>query len=312
MKSNLKVILSYALFIFLLIYIFKYADFDIQKLASISLWDFILLSIWSIAFLIFNGITLKLSMEAFKGKISFSKAFYISQYFSLFNYLPLKAGIIAEGAYLKVKYNFPLNKYIVGTILVYLANFFVYFLAGIPLIIFFDFSRVFQIIRPLYLILFLITILVLILAYLFLPESIKNKHKYFKYLNHLFQSRRDLLESGRYIFYLIFASIIVLFITTARLSVIFGVLNYQISFYITLMLAILAGFSFIVALTPGNLVVREAFLGGLTYVMIGDANIGIIASVFMRLFDLIWLIIFGAISSFKLNKYDLQISEKNI
>jgi len=36
---------------------------------------------------------------------------------------------------------------------------------------------------------------------------------------------------------------------------------------------------------------------------IGDANIGIIASVFMRLFDLLWLIVFGAISSFKLSAH---------
>lgn len=300
MRKNAKIILSYTLFIFILVYIFKYTNFEFDKLLSISLGDFFILSFLSIVILFLNSYVLKLVMEAFRGKIALSDAFYISQYFGLFNYLPLKAGIIAEGTYLRVKHDFPVNKYIAGTVLVYLANFLTYFLVGAVLILIFDFSRVFQIIQPLYLILFLIAILIFILTYLFLPESIKNKNKYLGYLEHLFQSRKDLLESGRYIFYLIFASVIILFITAARLSAIFGALDYQISFHIVLMLAILTGFSFIVALTPGNLIVREAFLGGLTYIMVGDANIGIIASVFMRLFDLFWLVIFGAISAFKI------------
>lgn len=300
MKKNIKVILSYALFIFLLIYIFKYADFDIQKLASISLWNFFLLSVLSIITLLQNAATLKLSLAVFKKEISFCESFYISQYFSLFNYLPLKAGIIAEGAYLKIKHNFPVNKFITATILVYLSNFFVYFLVGIWLIIFFDFSQVFKAINPVYFILFILAVLVLIAAYLFLPESIKNKHKYLKYLEYLFQSRKDILNSGRHIGYLIIAAAIVLFVMALRFLVIFNVLNYSIPFYIVLMLAILTGFSFIVALTPGNLVVREAFLGGLTYIIMGDANIGVVASVIMRLFDLFWLIIFGTVSAFKL------------
>ncbi len=301
MKKNIKVILSYALFIFLLIYIFKYANFDFHKLISVSLRDFLILSILSIIPFFLNGSTLKLSMAIFKNQIAFSEAFYVSQYFSLFNYLPLKAGIIAEGTYLKIKHGFPINKYIAGAILVYLANFLIYFLVGAPLILFFDFSRVFKIISPVYLVLFILIILACIFIYLFLPESVKDKHKYLKYLEYLFQSRKDLLDSGKYVIYLIFVSAAVLLVMALRLLVIFNVLNYSIPFHIVLMLAILAGFSFIVALTPGNLVVREAFLGGLTYIMIGDANVGIIASVFMRLFDLLWLIVFGAISSFKLS-----------
>lgn len=299
--KKLKIIISYVLFALVLIYIFKYASFDLNKLASVSLWNFFIISSFSIFLLLFNGAALKLVIETFKGEIAFGESFYISQYFSLFNYLPLKAGIIAEGTYLKMKHNFPINKYISGTILAYLTNFLIYFLVGAPLILFFDFSRVFQIISPVYLILFLSVILISVLIYLFLPESVKDKHRYLKYLEYLFQSRGDLFESGRYIFYLAVVSAAVLFTVAWRLEIIFNVLNYTIPFYIVLMLAILTGFSFIVALTPGNLVVREAFLGGLTYVMLGDANIGIIASVIMRLFDLLWLIIFGAISAFKLN-----------
>ncbi len=150
-KKNLKIILSCALFALILVYVFKYANFNLQKLLSISPENFFLLSVWSIILLFFNGATLKLSMEAFKGRISFREAFYISQYFSLFNFLPLKAGVIAEGAYLKLKHGFPVNKYIAGTVLVYLANFFIYLLIGAFLVLFFDFSRIFQIIRPLYL-----------------------------------------------------------------------------------------------------------------------------------------------------------------
>ncbi len=300
MKNNLKIILSYALFVFLLLYIFKYADFDIQKMTSISLWNFFLLSVLSIIALLQNAAALKLSLAVFKKIISFREAFYISQYFSLFNYLPLKAGIIAEGAYLKIKHNFPVNKYIAGSILVYLTNFFVYFLVGAWLIIFFDFSRVFEAINPVYFIFFILAVLVLIALYLFLPESIKDKHKYLKYLEYLFQSRKDILNSGRHTSYLIIVAAIVLFIMALRLSVIFSVLNYSINFYIVLMLAILTGFSFIVALTPGNLIVREAFLGGLTYIMMGDANIGVVASVIMRFFDLLWLLILGSYSFFKL------------
>ncbi|MBI5079623.1 flippase-like domain-containing protein [Candidatus Wolfebacteria bacterium] len=298
-KNFIKASAGYVLFLLLIFYILRFTNFDWHVLRSISAGYFWVLSFISVIFLVQNGIGLKLIVGFFKSKIGFIEAFHLSQFFDLLNYLPFKAGMIALGAHLKRNHNLPMNKYAAGTILVYTLNSIIYFIVGGWLVYFYNFSAIFRVVSPLYLSLFIGAVFAFALLYFFLPEF-KKDNRYFRYFNFLFQHRGDLVESKKYIFFSALLSLTVLFISALRIDILLKILNYHTPFYVSLMLAVLAGFSFIVAFTPGNLVVREAFLGGLTYLLIGNANIGIVISMFMRVFDLFWLLIFGSYSFFKL------------
>lgn len=292
----------YLIFFLILVFIFKYADFDLSRLKLFTFFDIAMISIITVLMLVQNSVGLKFQMAIFNFSIKLKEAFFISQFYALLNYLPLKAGLIGEAAQLKMKYGFALNKFILSGIIIYVLNVLSFILIGAFIFLYYDFSFLFEVINIWYLVIFLILFFTTIIIYFLFPIKINTRSEYLNHLNLFFENKNVILNSKAHIFYLFLLIFASLFLIALRLYIYLHALGYDVSFHVVVLMGVFTGLSFFFSFTPGGIGVKEAFLGVMTYLLIGDATIGVVLSMINRVFDLSGLVLFGSYSFLQLKK----------
>lgn len=307
MSKRWKTILGYALGLTLLVYLFATLQFDWNKLAHLSWFDFIWLSILSIFLLCLNGWALSPQLTLFGLSIPKKEAFFIPQFYGLLNYLPLKAGLIGEGIQLNLRYGLPYRKYISANILVYAINFFLYALIALILFIFFPFNSIFPFAKPVYFLVFLAVIVLGVLIYIFLPRQIAS-HKVFAFF---FEDREKIWAGRKHVLTLTIITALSLIFTALRLFLVFRIFGYDMSVASALVMSILANLAFLFGLTPGGLGIRETFMGVLSFFIFQDISVGVVISMITRIFDFVWGAVFGAYAFHFLNQVNFFQKNEN-
>ncbi|MBU4487132.1 MAG: flippase-like domain-containing protein, partial [Candidatus Delongbacteria bacterium] len=263
--------------------------------------DFMLLSgVMLIGYInTFFAVNIQLNMLEVKEKKS--NILFLALATNLLNYLPAKGGMLSLGTFLKVKKKVPLNKFVFTTMLIYI----VVTLVTLLLSLFFLFDekmlRVYNRINFVWiLIVILFTIVAVMSAYIFAKKNKNNKLSQY-YL--LFVSNKNLILKNKLnLFYTILAIIGGIAVFSIRMYISFGIAGYNISFYHAFLIGVIANLSFFLSFTPGGLGVKEGFVAGITFLLFGNAGIGVVASLVDRAVNLILTIITGLVAIKYLDK----------
>jgi uncharacterized membrane protein YbhN (UPF0104 family) len=300
--------LIYGVAILMVVGLLHYTNFDPRVLGTISPLHIGLIGGLTFLLLLHNAIGLVIFMSLFRYTISFFEAWHISQFYSLLNYLPLKAGLIGEAAHLKMRYGFPINTFVLGTVVIYALNFLAYGLLSAGAFVFVD-PTVFRtfvegINVPLLLFLGGVGIL-LLLVFFFAPLTFSNGNKYTAHLNLLLQHRKELWRArGTLVWFFALISVGII-IFALRLMASFAAVGAPVSIPLAIILAVAAQFAFLFSITPAGLGVREAFLGGLTFLVLGDSGVGVAVALLNRLFDVAFVGIVGGLSFIRMRQTDM-------
>lgn len=306
--SIVKKILIYIILFILLFWFISKTDFDFSVLYNMSLTDFMLLSgVMLLGYLnTFFAINVQLDMLEVNEKKS--NILFLSLATNLLNYLPAKGGMLSLGTFLKIKKKVPLNKFVFTTMLIYI----VVTLVTLLLSLFFLFDekmlKIYDKINFVWILIVIVLVITAIIsAYLFAKKTKDNKLSQY-YL--LFVSNKNLIFKNKLnLFYTVLAIIGGIAVFSMRMYVSFRIANYDISFYHAFLIGVIANLSFFLSFTPGGLGVKEGFVAGISFLLFGNAGIGVVASLVDRAVNLILTIITG---SFAIKYLDKQYFSKNM
>ncbi|HXK48950.1 MAG TPA: lysylphosphatidylglycerol synthase domain-containing protein [Clostridiales bacterium] len=220
---------------------------------------------------------------------------------NLLNYLPAKGGVISLGTFLKVKKKVPVNRFIFVTILGYIIVTAV--TVAVSMFFLFD-EKMLELYRRIDLTYLMIFAAVVICAlFISVTAAKKNRGNYISRYYLLFLSNRQIIRGNELnILYLIFTILGGITLFSLRMYFAFRIAGHEISMYHALMTGVIANLSFFLSFTPGGLGVKESFVGGISYLLFGSAELGIVASLADRAVNLILTIITGTYAVRKLDR----------
>ncbi|HQO08875.1 MAG TPA: lysylphosphatidylglycerol synthase domain-containing protein [Clostridiales bacterium] len=282
------------LVILLIIFVFR-TDFDFSVISKITAPDFLLLS--AILLLSYANTFYAVDYQFRMMKVfeSRSNIALLCLAGNLMNYLPARAGMISLGTFLKVKKNVPVNLFVFTTVLIYMLVALISVLLSF-LFIFDDKMLVFYSkINFNFLLLAAACVMTGLAAAVYLAS--KNRDNVLsRYFLMFIRNRKLINENKMNLFYsaLVILGGIILF--SLRMYISFDIAGHEISLYHAFMIGVIANLSFFLSFTPGGLGVKEGFIAGVSYILFGDASLGVVASLIDRAVNLLYTIITGSMA----------------
>lgn len=303
MNRILKQMFFYGLLIVLVVYIITQNSVDFTVIKHLSAFDLFVISALSIITFLISAATMKINLAYFGVKEKFYTLFHLSNTANLLNYLPLKAGIITTGAYLKSKYKLSINKFVFINIYNYFALTIICLcsLAYISFYININFLLKFINIRTI-----IICTIAAVFFFIFIKLIIKKqkvrKSKLATYLLIIADNHKIIKNKMTVNFLLFFIIILNLLLTTLRLYCYFYIFNYQISFIHALFISVIVNFSFIFSITPGGIGIKEGLVAFSTFMLFNNTEIGAVVAIADRAIMLVLTLMLGLYSLKKMKK----------
>ncbi|MBN1969424.1 MAG: flippase-like domain-containing protein [Candidatus Delongbacteria bacterium] len=294
MKKKISNIIFFLILIIILIYTFYFTEYDFNSIVSNydTLTYLILLVVFFLSFIL-GTLFLKVNLSIFDKKTSILMLFCYTQASNFLNYLPMKAGVILLGKHLKDKISLNYKDYFV-TIFVN------YFYVTIYSLLFFVssiyLSNRIAIVEKITInskvIYSLPIIAIIVIMFLFFTNltdklkivSQKLKNLSIKLRNPFLVLNYTTLSLLQIIFYSI------------RMYISFKILGKPISFIDSITIGSILNFTFLISITPGGIGMKEGITSITTYLLYGDPEIGVIASLFDRTFNFILTMFSGLLS----------------
>ncbi|PID29163.1 MAG: hypothetical protein CR982_03580 [Candidatus Cloacimonadota bacterium] len=290
-----KIFIYIALSIVLAFFIYK-SDFDFSLLLDITVPQFLGLSTLSILGFFIGSLYFYTGFKIFGVKESFKNYFYYTVASYFLNYLPLKINLIFLGDFLRRKHGLGIKKYSVVILLNYLLIVSSAILLAFYLLLFDDISIFLSYFIDLksklptvWIVLSLILTIFLIILFVLKKKDRLNFFNLFEFYSLL---KRNLVS----ILYLKLYVLLQILIFSGRLYIVFLSLGIDISFNQALFFGLISNFSFLFNFTPGGIGVKESLLGSLTYITMGNFEVGVVASLLDRTINFLWVLIFGSFS----------------
>ncbi|MBN2788760.1 MAG: flippase-like domain-containing protein [Candidatus Delongbacteria bacterium] len=299
----MKKILFYILFTIILLYFIFNTNIDFSVLSRLSILDFIYYSLIILSTVLLTAISVKLNFYLYGIKEKFITLYHFTTASMLLNYMPGKAGIISLVSYLKIKHKLPINKYI----FVFILNYTI--VTIVTFIMFFAFlfdDRIFMIYEK-FEFFKLLTIVAIVIIFAFTGVYFTSRFKDIKVLNyfHIFISHINLVKLHfSKILQLSFVIFLGIVLFSVRMYFSFSYAGLNITFFDSLIVGLIANLSFFLSFTPGGLGIKESMIGGISYVLFGNAEVGILASLIDRGMMILWTVVLG---SFSIKKLDQKI-----
>ncbi len=271
----------YIIFIAALAIFIAKSDFDISVLLALSPIDafklFIIIMLSN--YLTFLSVLIQFRMLGVKDKKT--DIFLLSIATNLLNFFPAKAGVVSLGTYLKTKRGVPINRFVFITMLFYGIVTAVTVL--LSFLFLFD-DKMLDLYSRINFTLISVSGIIIVLCVfgLYLYAKTKPDNVFMRYYI-LFLDNRNII--GENIFNILFVSLIVvagIALYSFRMYVAFAVSGLEITFYQAFMIGVIANLSFFLSFTPGGLGVKESFVGGISFLLFGNAAVGIVASLLDR------------------------------
>jgi hypothetical protein len=305
MQTFSKKMITWSSTILLLAVVIYLADLDFTMVTEVSGLDLFIIGLLSFGLLLQNAFGVHFMLALFRTHIPLGEAWHFAQFYGLVNYLPLKVSMIGQAAHLKIKYKFPVNQFMLATIATYLLNLIVFTVFVIAAFAFVGSEKISTVFGAVNLDLFIalaLGVIALTFVFLLIPLKLPGANKYLDYINLLLENRRLIFQERRPIFLLLGVIIIGTFLLTLRIWVGLAAFGTPVSFAFAVILGVAASFSFLISITPAGLGIKEAFLGALTFLLLGDAAIGVAVALMNRLFDFAFVGLFGSWSFLQMRK----------
>ena len=299
MKVLKYLYLVFILIIFVLAFIFiknNFSEFD-EVIDSVSLFDFVVLSILTLITTLLNGNKIEILTKYYGLRLKFKEWFGLSVITTMSNYLaPFGLGMSLRGLYLKRKYKFPYGTFITTLATSYLTSFLIYSFLGLLVMILVYFK--YNFFNIILLLLFLITFLVCISVILFSPKINYKKKNFLSKVLGVINNWNKIKRNYKLLIKLTFNDLLSLLNYSFRIFFIFYILSNKIPFISSVLISVLTLFSSIIGLTPASIGVKEALIIYSTIAIGKSLNLGIAVAAIDRIIAAIYVFSLGGIFSY--------------
>jgi len=286
-----KIIVYIILFVILISFIIK-SDYDFSIIFKADIRDAAMLSVIILLSYLSTYFAVHIQLRLLGVEEKKMNVCMLSLATNLLNYLPAKGGMISLGTFLKIKKKVPVNKFVFSTVLVYF--FVTVFTLLLSMIFIFDgrMLKFYEKINVIYVLLFCAVSLTVLVSSIILAR--KNRDNVISKYYMLFLSNREMIFRNKMnLFYLVLTIFAGIAFFSLRMYFAFRIAGSEISAYDALLIGVIANLSFFLSFTPGGLGVKEGFVGGISFLLFGNAAVGVVASLADRGINLILTVITG-------------------
>jgi uncharacterized membrane protein YbhN (UPF0104 family) len=300
---NVKTIISLALFFMAAagigLYLLHHPEL-IGHVREISPRNMILLFLMSVATLAANGLYLRIFAKKFNIHLKWKEWLGLASVTAMGNYLtPFSGGLVARGAYLKNRHDFPYARFLAMLAANYMIAFAVIGVTGVVIMLTLSGTENFS--WPV--IFFFLATLSTILLVLFLPSpSIGGRNRLLRLVQQALEGM-DFIQRDRELLLklvaLTFFNVVVgafLFFTA------FHSIGAAIPFRIALLIYLLTACTVLINITPGNLGVQEAVTSFAAAILGAGADMGLLAALIVRAVTIVSAFALGPFFSYLLSK----------
>jgi uncharacterized membrane protein YbhN (UPF0104 family) len=256
--------------------------------------------VWLSVLLLFieiaNGYTLKLILETFGIKLKVVEWLGLDFMRAFGNYLPLNAGIVSNAAYLKYKKELPITKfmsYLIGNMLIMIGTY-----GGLSVILLLlRYLATNRLNLPILLVslgFFITTVIIMSVK----MEEISYDNKIINWLKSAHDGWCLIKQQKSLVVKVIILQIIIIILLSLRYWVVFKELEYSMDIYALVVLTVMTTIVRFASLFPGNLGFGEALSGALSESFGLGFSQGVLAAVIIRITEVFWIFLLGAIFSF--------------
>lgn len=264
MIKHIKTVIYFAIIVGLILYLYQKRE-EFEIFFQIDPLYLFLLFIFHIVPFYILGLIFKVNISLFNLKLNFIEWFGITISNTMFNYiLPFWGGAATKALYMKKKYNFSYANYTSYLSGFYLINFTISSLVAV-LIGWYLVNTTNINSSIIFILLAILTSLVTVLLVLYKFQiekfTFKRSGKIYNFINNCISGIRYFTGSPKRLFLLVTLLFAFTIIMGIRLYLAYTVLGFQVSIVTLLFVQSIVSFSRLVALTPGNLGVREGIIG---------------------------------------------------
>lgn len=306
----MKKIITYIILAAILAVFIIRSDYDFSVILKADPLDVLMLTSVIVLSYISTFFAVDIQLRMLEVEEKKSNVVFISLATNLLNYLPAKGGMISLGTFLKVKKKVPVNRFVFVTMLIYIFVTIVTVLISFVFIFDRRMMDLYSRLNLFYLLIFAaVSVTVLILSILI---ALKNRDNIISKYYLLFLRNRSLISTNKLnIFYLVLIILAGITLFSMRMYFAFRISGFSISSYDAFLIGVIANLSFFLSFTPGGLGIKEGFVGGISYLLFGNAGVGIVASLADRAVNLILTIITGTYAIRHLDSTYFSKKEEN-
>ncbi|MCX5833741.1 MAG: lysylphosphatidylglycerol synthase transmembrane domain-containing protein [Deltaproteobacteria bacterium] len=287
--------------ILMVISVFLYRERDtLANLQGISVRFILLLISLQIAVLVVNGIALRILSTKLNVHLKMKEWLGLSFMTNLGNMItPFSGGLIARAAYLKHRHGFPYAQFVTSLAANYLISFMMISVTG--LIVLTAFHRHFAFFWELTGV-FLITSFILAAFVLTPPRELTWNNRLVHHINDAIRGWTYIKGDPALILRLSLCTIMNILLGGAMYQVAYRSYGLAVPFDLSLLVGLLASFSILINLTPGNFGIQEAIVAVTSELLGMGAAYGVIVSLLLRLTGLLVAFTLGAGFSYVLSR----------
>ena len=300
---NVKTIISLALFFMVAagigFYLLHHPEL-IGHVRDISPWHMILLFLMSVATLAANGLYLRIFAIKFSIHLKWKEWFGLASVTAMGNYLtPFSGGLVARGAYLKNRHDFPYAHFLAMLAANYMIAFAVIGLTGVVIMLTLSGTERFS--WPV--ILFFLATLSTILLVLLLPSpSIGDRNRLLRLLQQALEGMQFIQRDRKLLWKLVALTFFNVVVGAFLFFIAFHSIGAAIPFRIALLIYLLTACTVLINITPGNLGIQEAASSLAAAILGAGADLGLLAALIVRAAAILAAFILGPIFTYLLSK----------
>ena len=280
---------------------FLYRERDtLATLQGISVRFILLLISLQSGVLVVNGIALRILSTKLNVHLKIKEWLGLSFMTTLGNMItPFSGGLIARAAYLKHRHGFSYAQFVTSLAANYLISFMMVSVTG--LIVLTVFHRHFGFFWELTLV-FLITALILVALVLTPPRELTWNNRLVHNINEAIRGWTYIKRDRALIIRLSFCTMINILLGGAMYQMAYRSYGLAVPFDLSLLVSLLASFSILINLTPGNFGIQEAIVAVSSELLGMGAAYGVLVSLLLRLTGLLVAFTLGALFSYVLSR----------
>jgi uncharacterized protein (TIRG00374 family) len=272
----------------------------LDHIRNMSVWSVSLLFLMSVLLLAANGLYLRIFAKKFNLALHVKEWFGLAAVTAMGNYLtPFSGGLVARAAYLKHRHDFPYAHFLAMLAANYMIAFAVIGVTGIVTLLTLTGTRGHS--WPV-LLFFLATLSTILLVLLMPSTSIGSRHRVLLFIHHAMEGLHAIRRDGALLGKLIALTLLSIAIGALLLFAAFNFTGFAIPFSSAFLIYLLASYTVLINITPGNLGVQEVVTSLAAAILGVGADAGLLASLVVRAVSILAAFTMGPIFSYLLSK----------
>lgn len=299
-RSIFLFVASIGLIAALVYYLYLNAD-KYLSLFQISATGVVSLSVLSLAFPFFSGISNTYLFRVLGANISYEDGFFLAAASTLANQLPISGGIISKGFYLKRRHDISYAKFFSATLALFFCDISLNGLIGVVVLIYWAlFEKV--LVSPLLFVGF--SLMAISFSIFLLPlEKISISVNFRKWANQVIEGWLIIRKNPGLLFRLVGLQACLMLLLALRYWLSFRMLSQDITITQAVLFASASLLTLIVSIAPGGLGVREAIVGAVALALGFDLGASVVAVGLDRLVSTTVIFVVGGISTIILTRH---------